>query len=44
MEWFVLESLAALVIAVAIVVWTMRPRRRRPTDESDDDIASGTPR
>lgn len=27
MEWFLLESLVALLIAVGIVWWTMRPRK-----------------
>src|SRR5262245_49857369 len=30
MGWFFLESLFALVVAVAIVWWTMGPRKRKP--------------
>ena len=30
MEWFLLEALVALVIAVAIVWWTMGARRKPP--------------
>ncbi|HET7033964.1 MAG TPA: hypothetical protein VFJ48_12615 [Casimicrobiaceae bacterium] len=37
MGWFLLESLFALVVAVAIVWWTMGPRRRKgPRDASND--------
>jgi len=30
MLWFFLEALFALLIAVAIVWWTMGPKRRKP--------------
>jgi cobalamin biosynthesis Mg chelatase CobN len=30
MGWFLLETLVALLIAVAIVWWTMGPKRRKP--------------
>jgi hypothetical protein len=30
MGWFLLEALVALIIAVAIVSWTMGPKRRKP--------------
>jgi hypothetical protein len=30
MEWFLLEALVALVIAVTIVWWTMGARRKPP--------------
>ena len=36
MGWFLLEALLALVIAVAIVVWTMGPRRAKPPRGSSD--------
>jgi hypothetical protein len=29
MAWFLLESLVALLLAVGIVWWTMRPPKRR---------------
>jgi hypothetical protein len=37
MGWLLLESAVAFLILVAIVAWTMLPRRRRrrPADESD---------
>lgn len=41
MGWFLLESLFALVVAVAIVWWTMGPRRRKPPRESSNDTANG---
>ena len=34
MEWFFLEAFVALAIAVAIVAWTMGPKRRRPSEGS----------
>ena len=38
MGWFLLEALVALLIAVAIVAWTMGPKRRkRPRGTSDDN-------
>jgi len=37
MGWFLLESLFALVVAVAIVWWTMGPRRRKRPRESSND-------
>ncbi len=30
MEWIFLEALVALLLAVFIVWWTMRPRKRKP--------------
>ena len=36
MLWFFLEALVALLIAVAIVMWTMGPRRRKPPPAVDD--------
>jgi hypothetical protein len=30
MKWFFLEALVALLIAVAIVAWTMGPKRGKP--------------
>ena len=36
MLWFFLEALVALLIAVAIVMWTMGPRRRKPPRTLDD--------
>ena len=30
MVWFILEAVVALLIAVAIVAWTMGPKRRTP--------------
>ena len=37
MLWFFLEALVALLIAVAIVTWTMGPRRRKPPLDSPDN-------
>ena len=36
MLWFLLEALVALLIAVAIVGWTMGFGRRKPRDEPGD--------
>jgi hypothetical protein len=44
MVWFLLEALLALVIAVAIVTWTMGPKRRKPPRESSNDTDKGPPR
>ena len=33
MEWFLLEALVALLIAVAIVWWTMSARRKPPRSQ-----------
>jgi hypothetical protein len=45
MLWFFLEALAALLIAVAIVGWTMGFGRRRPREKEfpkgDDGIERG---
>ena len=42
MAWFLLEALVALLIAVAIVWWTMNARRKPPTSTSppprDNDV------
>jgi hypothetical protein len=36
MAWFFIEALCALVIAAAIVWWTMGPRKpRRPRDDGE---------
>lgn len=37
MLWFFLEALVALLIAVAIVMWTMRPHRKPPSTPDDGD-------
>ena len=44
MGWFLLEALFALVIAVAIVAWTMGPKRRKPPRGSPNDTGNGSPR
>jgi hypothetical protein len=36
MLWFFLEALVALLIAVAIVGWTMGFGRRKPREKQDD--------
>ena len=36
MVWFILEALVALLIAVAIVAWTMGLRRRTPRNKPGD--------
>ncbi|HQR09872.1 MAG TPA: hypothetical protein PLW68_00990 [Casimicrobiaceae bacterium] len=30
MEWFIIEALVALALAIAIVWWTMAPQRKLP--------------
>jgi len=36
MGWILLEALVALVLAIAIVWWTMGPKiRKRPPDDRD---------
>jgi hypothetical protein len=37
MTWFLLESFVALLIGVAIVWWTMAPRRKRRGDARKAD-------
>ncbi len=44
MGWFLLEALLALVIAVAIVTWTMGPKRNKPPRGSTNDTGDGRPR
>ena len=44
MGWFLLEALLALVIAVAIVMWTMGPKRRKRPRGSTNDTGNGPPR
>ena len=46
MEWFFLEALTALLIAVAIVWWTMGPKRGKPKQAAKDasDDAGTEPR
>jgi len=44
MVWFLLETLFALLIAVAIVWWTMGPRRRKRGSGTADDDRNGPPR
>ena len=44
MGWFLLEALLALVIAVAIVAWTMGPQARKPPRGSTNDTGDGQPR
>ena len=44
MGWFLLEALLALLIAVAIVMWTMGPKRNKPPRESTNDTGDGLPR
>ena len=41
MGWIFLEVLVALVIAVAIVAWTMGPKRSKPRGEDADGITPG---
>jgi hypothetical protein len=36
MEWFLLEALVALLIAVAIVWWTVNARRKPPAPPTPD--------
>ena len=44
MGWFLLETLVALIIAVAIVTWTMGPKRRKRPRGSTNDTGDGQPR
>jgi hypothetical protein len=37
MGWILLEALVALVIAVAIVAWTMGPKRKRSRRDTGGD-------
>ena len=32
MEWFFIEALVALAVGIAIVWWTMAPRKKPPLD------------
>jgi hypothetical protein len=41
MFWLFLEMLVALVIAVAIVTWTMGPKRKKSRRERTDDAGPG---
>jgi hypothetical protein len=41
MAWFLLEALFALIIAVAIVWWTMGPKRRKPPRDPTNDTGNG---
>ena len=41
MEWFFLEALVALLIAVIIVAWTMGPKRRKPPHDAPNDAGNG---
>ena len=41
MGWFFLEALVALLIAVAIVAWTMGPKRRKPPGGDPRDGSDG---
>jgi hypothetical protein len=43
MGWFLAEALFALIIAVAIVWWTMGPKRRKPPRESANDTPDRRP-
>jgi len=45
MEWFFIEALFALLVAVAIVWWTMAPQRKLPrdVDKSDDARSRAIP-
>jgi hypothetical protein len=36
MLWFLLETLAALLLAVGIVWWTMGPKRKKPPGTGND--------
>jgi hypothetical protein len=39
MEWFFIEALVALALAVAIVWWTMAPARKLPRGRGDTGVA-----
>jgi hypothetical protein len=41
MVWIFLEALVALAIAVAIVAWTMGPKRKKVHRELTDDTGPG---
>jgi hypothetical protein len=41
MEWFFIEALVALLVAIFIVWWTMAPQRKLPRDvEKSGDAKS----
>jgi hypothetical protein len=35
MEWFIIEALVALAVGIAIVWWTMAPRKKSPHGGDD---------
>jgi hypothetical protein len=39
MEWFFIEAFVALVIAIAIVWWTMVPRKKDPAARNAEAVA-----
>jgi hypothetical protein len=44
MEWFFLEAMVALLLAVVIVSWTMGPKRRKPPRGTKNDVGNAPPR
>ena len=44
MEWFLLETMVALLIAVGIVAWTMGPKRRKRSAGTPSDAENGSSR
>lgn len=43
MEWFLLEALVALLLAVGIVWWTMGLKRKKPPRETRSDAGNERP-
>jgi hypothetical protein len=41
MEWFFIEALVALVLAVAIVWWTMAPTKKSPHERKGGAAPDG---
>jgi hypothetical protein len=44
MTWFLLETLFALVVAIAIVWWTMGGKRKKESREPHDESGGAPPR
>jgi hypothetical protein len=40
MEWFLLEAMVALLLAIGIVWWTMGPKRRKPPRKNTNDAGN----
>ena len=43
MEWFLLETMVALLLAIGIVWWTMGPKRKKPPRKTTTDAGNERP-